>query len=113
MFYSDTFPQIIQSLWLSKGKMPSGFAIGHPGQRRVPLLVFHKNALRFISIHFQPPSPYQQTKSSTFFSASWFSRLCPTDIWYSTAKQQWRKSDPSGEEIIGKMSPFGVHHSFH
>jgi len=39
MFYSDTFPHIIQYLWLSKGKMLSGFAIGHPGQRRVPLLV--------------------------------------------------------------------------
>jgi hypothetical protein len=42
MFYSDTFPQIIQSLWLSKGKMPSGFAIGYPGQRRVPLLIENK-----------------------------------------------------------------------
>jgi hypothetical protein len=42
MFYSDTFPQIIQSLWLSRGKMLSGFAIGHPGQRRVPLLVTYK-----------------------------------------------------------------------
>jgi len=40
MFYSDTFPQIIQSLWLSREKMLSGFAIGHPGQRRVPLLVY-------------------------------------------------------------------------
>jgi hypothetical protein len=40
MFYSDTFPQIVQSLWLSKGKMLSGFAIGHSGQRRVPLLVY-------------------------------------------------------------------------
>ena len=39
MFYSDTFPQIIQSLWLSTGKLLSGFAIGQPGQRRVPLLV--------------------------------------------------------------------------
>jgi len=35
MFYSDTFPQIIQSLWLARGKMLSGFAIGHPGQCRV------------------------------------------------------------------------------
>jgi hypothetical protein len=44
MFYSDTFPQIIQSLWLSRGKMLSGFAIGHLGQRRVPLLVMlYKN----------------------------------------------------------------------
>jgi len=43
MFYSDTFPQIIQSLWLSKGKMLSGFAIGHPGQRRVSLLVYAYN----------------------------------------------------------------------
>jgi hypothetical protein len=39
MFRSDTFSHIIQSLSLSKGKMLSGFAIGHPGQRRVPLLV--------------------------------------------------------------------------
>jgi len=39
MFCSDTFPQIIQSLSLSKGKMLSGFAIGHPGQCRAPLLV--------------------------------------------------------------------------
>jgi len=42
MFYSDTFPQIIQSLSLSKGQMLPGFAIGHPGQRRVPLLVVKK-----------------------------------------------------------------------
>jgi len=42
MFYSDIFPQIIQSLALPKGKMLSGFAIGHPGQRRVPLLVSNK-----------------------------------------------------------------------
>jgi len=41
MFYSDTFPQIIQSLLLPKGKMLSGFAIGHPRQRRVPLLVHY------------------------------------------------------------------------
>jgi len=39
MFYSDTFPQIIQSLSLPRGKMLPGFAIGHPGQRRIPLLV--------------------------------------------------------------------------
>jgi len=42
MFYSDTFPQIIQSFSLSKGKMLSGFAIGHLGQRWVPLLVINK-----------------------------------------------------------------------
>jgi len=42
MFHSDTFPQIIQSLWLSRGKMLSCFAIGHPGQRRVTLLVTYK-----------------------------------------------------------------------
>jgi glutaredoxin len=42
MFYSDTFPQIIQSLSLSKGKMLSGFAIGHPGQRQVPQIVLDK-----------------------------------------------------------------------
>jgi len=41
MFYSDTFPQILQSLWLSKGKMLSGFTIGHPWQRRVPQLVYN------------------------------------------------------------------------
>jgi hypothetical protein len=37
MFYSDTFPQIIQFLLLS------GFTIGHPGQRRVVLLVNDNN----------------------------------------------------------------------
>jgi len=42
MFYSDKFPQIIQSLSLSKRKMLSGFAIGRPRQRRVPLLVKSK-----------------------------------------------------------------------
>jgi len=42
MFYSDTFPQIIQSLWLSRGKIISGFAIGHPGQRWAPLQVTYK-----------------------------------------------------------------------
>jgi hypothetical protein len=47
MFYSDTFPQIIQSLWLCKGKILSGFAIGHPGQRRVSLLVQNKKKSRF------------------------------------------------------------------
>jgi hypothetical protein len=43
MFYGDTFPQIIQSLSLSKGKMLSGFVIGHPGQRQVPQLVKNKD----------------------------------------------------------------------
>ena len=38
-FYSDTRPQIILSFTLYKKKILSGFAIGHPGQRRVPLLV--------------------------------------------------------------------------
>jgi hypothetical protein len=42
MFYSDTFPHIIQCLWLSRGKMLSGFAIGHPGQCRASLLVLYK-----------------------------------------------------------------------
>jgi len=42
MFYSDTFPQIIQCCSLPKEKMLSGFAIGHPGQRRVPQLVRNK-----------------------------------------------------------------------
>jgi len=51
MFYSDIFPQIIQSLWLSKGKMLSSFAIGHPGQRQVPLLVFHIYAVYLIIYH--------------------------------------------------------------
>jgi hypothetical protein len=41
MFHSDTFPQIMQSILLSKGKMLSLFAIGHPGQRRVALLVLN------------------------------------------------------------------------
>ena len=45
-FYSDTFPQIIQSLSLSKGKTLSGFAIGLPGQRRVPLLVLYNCNIR-------------------------------------------------------------------
>jgi hypothetical protein len=42
MFYIDTFPQIIQSLLLPKEKLLSGFTIGHPGQRRLPLLVRNK-----------------------------------------------------------------------
>jgi hypothetical protein len=46
MFCSDTFPQIMQSLWLSKGQMLSGFAIGHPGQRRVALLVIKGWAMK-------------------------------------------------------------------
>jgi hypothetical protein len=45
IFHSDTFPQFIPSsfllIWYTK--LVSGFAIGHPGQRRVPLLVLHKN----------------------------------------------------------------------
>jgi hypothetical protein len=49
MFYSGTFPQIIQSLSLSKGKMLSGFAIGHPGQRRVPHLVKNKDETQEIA----------------------------------------------------------------
>jgi hypothetical protein len=43
MFYSDTFPKSVQSLWLSKEKMLSDFAIGLPGQCRVPLLFKHIN----------------------------------------------------------------------
>jgi hypothetical protein len=46
MFYRDIFLQIIQSLWLSKGKMLSGCAIGHPGPSRVPLLVIYKIIIR-------------------------------------------------------------------
>jgi len=42
MFYSDTFPQIVWSLSLCKGKMFSGFAIGLPRQRRVHLLVLNE-----------------------------------------------------------------------
>jgi len=46
MFYSDTFLQIIQSLSLPKGKMLSDFAVGHPGQRRLPLLVLYNFKLQ-------------------------------------------------------------------
>jgi hypothetical protein len=45
IFYSDTFSQIIQSFLLYKKKMLSGFAIGHPGQRRVPQLDLKKKNL--------------------------------------------------------------------
>jgi hypothetical protein len=41
MFYSDTFPHITLFPLLPKEKMLSEFAIGHPWQRRVPLLVSH------------------------------------------------------------------------
>jgi len=37
------FHKLFSPFWLPKGKMLSGFAIRHPGQRRVPLLVYHKN----------------------------------------------------------------------
>jgi hypothetical protein len=40
-FYSDTRPQIILSFSLYKKNILSGFAIGHPGQRRVPQLVLN------------------------------------------------------------------------
>ena len=40
-FHSDTRPQIIHSFWFYKKKIISGFAIGHPGQRRVPQLVLY------------------------------------------------------------------------
>jgi len=49
MFYNDKFTQIIQSLSLSKGKMLSGFAISHPGQRRVPQLVINKDETQEIA----------------------------------------------------------------
>jgi hypothetical protein len=38
-FHSYTFPQIIWSFFFIKEKMLSGFAMAHPGQCRVPLLV--------------------------------------------------------------------------
>jgi hypothetical protein len=41
IFYSDKFPQIIQSFFVTYERMPSGFAIGHPGQRRVPQLMMY------------------------------------------------------------------------
>jgi hypothetical protein len=41
-FHSDTRPQIIQYFWFHKENIISGFAICHPGQRWVPLLVVHK-----------------------------------------------------------------------
>jgi len=63
MFYSDTFPQIIQSLWLSKGKMLSGFAIGHPGQRRVPQLVNYKNQICSNSFKGHSSSRSQATQT--------------------------------------------------
>jgi len=40
-FYSDTCPQIIQSFWFYEKKILPGFAIGYPGQRRVPQLVLY------------------------------------------------------------------------
>jgi len=40
-FYSDTRPKIILSFSLYKKQILPGFAIGHPGQRRVPLLVLN------------------------------------------------------------------------
>jgi hypothetical protein len=40
-FHSDTRPQIIHSFWFYKKKIISGFATGHPGQRRVPQLVLY------------------------------------------------------------------------
>jgi len=50
MFYSDTFIQIIQSLWLSREKMLSGFTNGHPGERRVHLLIQYKYQVKDCSV---------------------------------------------------------------
>jgi hypothetical protein len=40
-FYSDTRPQIIQSFWLYRKQILSGFATGHPEQSGVPQLVLY------------------------------------------------------------------------
>jgi hypothetical protein len=40
-FHTNTFPQIIWSFFI-KEKMLSGFAIAHPRQCRVPLLLYYK-----------------------------------------------------------------------
>jgi hypothetical protein len=42
-FHSDKRPQIIQSFRFYKENIISGFAICHPGQLLVTLLVFHKD----------------------------------------------------------------------
>jgi hypothetical protein len=36
------FHKLLSPFWLPKGKILSGFAIRHPGQCRVPLLVLNK-----------------------------------------------------------------------
>jgi len=41
-FTVTNFHKFFSPFWLPKGKMLSGFAIGHPGQRQVPLLVGYK-----------------------------------------------------------------------
>jgi len=51
-FHSDTRPQIIQSFWFHKENIISDFAIWHPGQRRVPLLVQNKISTSFGSLFF-------------------------------------------------------------
>jgi hypothetical protein len=53
-FQSDTRPRIIQSFRFHKENIISGFAICHPGQRRVPLLVVHK--LQYFLEVFNPLS---------------------------------------------------------
>jgi len=42
-FTAIHFHKLFSPFWLPKGKMLSGFAILHPGQRRVPLLVWNKH----------------------------------------------------------------------
>jgi hypothetical protein len=46
------FHKLFSSFWSPKEKMPSGFAIRHPGQCRVPLLVLCRNP------HVLPASNY-------------------------------------------------------
>jgi len=41
-FTVTDFHKLFSPFWLPKGKMVSGFAICHAGQRRVPLLVRYK-----------------------------------------------------------------------
>jgi hypothetical protein len=51
-FHSDTRPQIIQSFRFHEENIISGFAICHPWQRRVPLLVQNKISTSFGSLFF-------------------------------------------------------------
>jgi hypothetical protein len=45
MIYSDTFLQIFSPFWLPTEKMLSSFAIRHPGQGLVPMLIYDKTPL--------------------------------------------------------------------